>query len=404
MSKPSDKPQDKIADDATSSAGLSDAEFPDVGDSIRIEEPRQSRAPIRLALLALLLSIGALMSVAYLLLMPAPAQDLPEPDTSAVDELTNRVQSGEDSVRRLEQRLNGLSNRNDAVANSMDAFQRQMDQRLKDQMEVFESLPGRMSNVESSMSSIQGISTGVRDSWLTAEAEYYMQIANAQLQLAGNPHLARLALLQADDRIRQLANPALTNVRRVLADELQALEFINRPDIEGVTLTLASLANRVDSLPLQQQINTPEYDDPEIESELSGMDRAMASLKSTVGDAFSYRRIDEEVRPLLSPESAYFLRTNLSLQLQIARLALLRGERAAFQLSLDDADKWLGEYYDADSAKVESARQTIADIRDSLFDIEMPDISESLRLLRQFNSLSSNAEDVAAPDGAEPLQ
>ena len=402
MSNRTNEPQDKIADDKPSSAGFSDAEFPDVDEAIRIEEPKPPQAPVRFAMLAIALSIAALVGVAYVVLMPTPEPQ--QADTTDVDALTSRLSSGEDTVRRLEQRLNGLSNRNDAVAKSMDNFQQQLNQRLKRQLEVFESLPGRMSNVENSMSAIQGISTGVRDAWLLAEAEYYMQIANAQLQLAGNPHLARLALLQADDRIRQLANPALTNVRRVLAEELQALEFINRPDIQGVTLTLASLARIVDSLPLQLEIELPADERPDIRAELSGMDRAMASLRSTVSDVVSVRRTDEGVRPLIAPESAYFLRANLSLQLQIARLALLRGERAAFQQSLDDTDRWLGEYYDTDSARVKTARQTIAEVRDSLFDIEMPDISESLRLLRQFNSLSTNTQETAAPTRAEPTQ
>jgi uroporphyrin-3 C-methyltransferase len=127
-------------------------------------------------------------------------------------------------------------------------------------------------------------------------------------------------------------------------------------------------------------------------------------LKSTVGDVVSVRRTDEAVRPLIAPESAFFLRANLSLQLQVARLALLRGERAAFQQSLDDTDTWLGEYYDADSAQVQSARKTIAEIRDGLFDMAMPDISESLRLLRQHNTLSAAPVELAVPPEAEPAQ
>ena len=38
-----------------------------------------------------------------------------------------------------------------------------------------------------------------------------------------------------------------------------------------------------------------------------------------------------------------------------------------------------------------SARQTIAEIRDSVFQVAMPDISRSLRLLRQFNTLTDTA-------------
>jgi len=406
MNNRSDEPtdQDTDTDGAAGDTNLSDAEFADLDDGIRVEEPKPPRSPIRLAMLALALSLVSIAGVAYITLMPDAPQEPLAPDTTALDALTRSVNAGEESVRRLQQRLNELTNRNQDIANSMEAFQRQLDKRLERQMEIFESLPGRMSNVENSMSSIQGISTGVRDSWLLAEAEYYMQIANAQLQLAGNPNLARLALLQADDRIRQLANPALTNIRRALSNELRALELINRPDIEGVTLTLASLADVVQSLPLRQQIEIPEDDDPEIVGELSGIDRAMASLKSTVGDVVSVRRTDEAVRPLIAPESAFFLRANLSLQLQVARLALLRGERAAFQQSLDDTDAWLGEYYEADSTQVQSARKTIAEIRDSLFDIAMPDISESLRLLRQHNTLSATPVELAVPPEAEPAQ
>jgi uroporphyrin-3 C-methyltransferase len=355
-----------------------DADFASLDDDVRVEQAAPPQTGIRLALLALLLSAFAVAGIAYLVLRPGPAPTAATVDTAEIDVLRRIVESGNESISRLQQRLDDLASRDVVSTADIRNMQQRLDEALGRRLAAYDSLPDRMSNVEDTMSSIQGISSGVRDSWLLAEAEYYMQIANAQLQLAGNPQLARLALLQADDRIRQLANPALTHVRRALSDELRALKVVNGPDIEGITLTLASLAAVVDSLPLRQQIELPAAGDPEIDGELSGLDRAMESLKSTMSDVVSVRRIDEEIRPLIAPESAYFLRANLSLQLQVARLALLRGEQAAFQQSLDDSDAWLGEYYDATSAQVQSARQTILEIRDSLFDVTMPDISESL--------------------------
>jgi hypothetical protein len=166
MNNRSDEPQDQDQDtDTEGTAGdnnLSDAQFADIDDEIRVEEPKPPRSPIRLAMLALALSIISVIGVAYVTLMPEPAQEPLAPDTTALDALTRNVNAGEESVRRLEQRLNELTNRNEAIANSMQDLQQQLGRRLKRQMEVFESLPGRMSNVENSMSSIQGISTGVR--------------------------------------------------------------------------------------------------------------------------------------------------------------------------------------------------------------------------------------------------
>jgi uroporphyrin-3 C-methyltransferase len=91
----------------------------------------------------------------------------------------------------------------------------------------------------------------------------------------------------------------------------------------------------------------------------------------------------------MTPDAVYFLRTNLTLQLQAARLALLRSEQAVFQQSLDDAAAWLDLYFDTGSAQVASALQTITEIRGGLTVLSTPDISESLRLLRQFNSIAS---------------
>ena len=257
---------------------------------------------------------------------------------------------------------------------------------LLDPLRQIESIGGRMTTIENTVSSLPGISTGARDAWLLAEAEYYMQIANAQLQLAGNPELASLALGLADERILQLANPALTGVRRALANELRALEVMDKPDTAGVTLTLASLAGVVDSLPLRQEAVLPDDEDASLDPELTGTSRALASLKSALDKAVSVRRVDEEVRPFIAPEARYFLRANLALQLQVARLSLLRGEAEIFEQSLDDAANWLTEYYDTDSTPVRSALQTIAEVRGSDLSVALPDISESLHLLRQFNA------------------
>jgi len=313
--------------------------------------------------------------------------------------LTASINATQNSLLTLEQSVSALSELDGQQKAAIDRFGRQLGERL----EQLESLPGRMATVEAAMSSLQGISTGARDAWLLAEAEYYMQIANAQLQLARNPELAALALTHADDRILQLGDPRLTNIRQAIADELRALDAMDKPDTAGITLILSSLAATVESLPLKQ--DTAVRDDVGVDAgvdpELTGMDRAMASLRNAVDGIVSVRRADEAMQPLIAPDAQYFLRANLALQLQAARLALLRGEEAVFRQSLDDANDWLESYYDADTTAVISARVTISEIRNSVFVITMPDISGSLRLLRQFNALSDAA--TVAPAALEEV-
>ena len=142
-----------------------------------------------------------------------------------------------------------------------------------------------------------------------------------------------------------MGDPRLMNIRQTLSDELRALEAMDTPDTAGITLTLASLAATVESLPLKQEAAAREDETTGtgINPELTGMDRAMASLRNAVDGIVSVRRADEAMQPMIAPEAQYFLRANLALQLQAARLALLRGEEVVFRQSLDDADDWLGQ-------------------------------------------------------------
>jgi uroporphyrin-3 C-methyltransferase len=315
-----------------------------------------------------------------------------------IQNLTASISATQAALASVEQSVSALTELDTEKNAAIDRLNRQLNDRLRQ----LESMPGRLATLESTMSSLQGISTGARDAWFLAEAEYYMQIANAQLQLANNPELAMLALTHADERIVQLGDPRLTGIRQALSDELRALEAMDKPDTAGITLTLASLASVVDSLPLRQDAASAETSEPTgIDPELTGMDRAWASVRNAMDGVVKVREADEVARPLVAPEAQYFLRANLALQLQAARLALLRGEDEVFRQSLDDADAWLGDYYAADSTAVQSARETIAEIRDSVLRVAMPDISQSLRLVRQFNTLSEAAGAAESNNMAE---
>ncbi len=295
-----------------------------------------------------------------------------------------------DSLADIDERLAAVESRGSGAEEDLDSLRESLAD-FGEMSAAIESFESRLQSVERSLDSLQGIPGDARDVFLLAEAEYYMQIANAQLQLAGNPELAALALEQADDRLSQLADPALTDVRRALADERAALEVMEQRDIAGVTLTLGSLAQVVESLPVQtSDAELPDTSAAPVEDE-SGLDRAWQSVKNAFGGVFEYTAPTDPDRPLLTPGSEPLIRSNLALQLQAARLALLRGEQELFRQSLDDAERWLTAYFDTGSASVAGALDTVRDIRDEYRQSERPDISESLRLLRQYQALAETA-------------
>jgi uroporphyrin-3 C-methyltransferase len=364
-----------------------DAEFEvevEVEDDETVEKPKRGNG---VAWLALLLSGLALAAIAYTQIEDWLADDYSsEQDNSArIDDLGRRVDQSGEALASLESRLGQISHPDYSA--DIDAVRGD----VEDQIRLLASLPSRMTTIEDSVASLAGISAGARQTFLLAEAEYYLQIANAQLQLANNPHLASLALGMADERVTQLSDPALIAVRRAISDELAALEVMEIPDLEGATLTLASLARVVESLPLVSR--TPDEDTAAADdADQSGVDRAWGSVKDAMSGLVKVTPPDQAKLALVSPDAEYFLRNNIALQLQSARLALLRGEQAIFEQTLDDTSALLNTYFDGDSAQVASAQLTISEIRESVFVATVPDISESLRLLRQYRTLSESVE------------
>ena len=344
------------------------------------------------AWLAMLVAVIALIAVGYTIYEDwRTQQDLELSSGNIEASITNlggRIEEAKQALAALESELATLAQADDRAADSITQLERDIESRLRQ----FDSLPIRMGNLEASIATLQGVSDGARDTWLLGEAEYYMQLANAQLQLASNPELAALALGMADERIAQLANPALTNIRIAIADEIAALAGMRTPDVEGITLQLASLARVIEGLPMRAIERIEDESTGEAEEDVGRLDRAWNSVKQATSGIIRHRTTDETVMPLISPEVEYFLRTNLKLQLQTARLALLRGEQAVFEASLADAAAWLDSYFDASSAQVAAAVATISELRGRMFAEAAPDISGSLRLLRRHNSVTETVQ------------
>ena len=349
-------------------------------------EPRYKAAkglhkgiPRFIAWLSLVLAVVAVTGVGIDFIRDIDIQSAAEDQTGEVFLLATRVEKSEKTISLTEENVSVITEQQGEQNATITQIQQQL-----------ESLPNRLSAVETTLSSLQGISSGARDAWLISEAEYYMQLANTQLQLANNPDLAILALIHADDRLIQLSDARLTMVRAALSDELRALETMEKPDIPGIVLTLASLAGIIEALPLADNLimeEQPLSDDST--SKLTGVDRAWKSVTTALRGLVKVRDASEEAHPMIAPREEYFLRANVSLQLQVARLALLRGDEAVFHQSLDDADNWIAEYYAKDNVGVISARKTIASIRSSTTTVPIPDISRSIFMLRQFKEVAN---------------
>jgi uroporphyrin-3 C-methyltransferase len=195
------------------------------------------------------------------------------------------------------------------------------------------------------------------------------------------------ALGLADSRLAEIGAPELAPVREAIAGELLALRSLRLPDIEGVVFSLGRLAARADELPLRADLplNLTERNTETLDAE-PGLGRLWVAVKSTLLDLVRIERRDEPVPEVLSAAERALSRRQFELELELARIAALRGDEQAFRSGIDVAVAILERDFDGDTAEVEGARRLLREVRAFDIDPDLPDISGSLNLLRELRT------------------
>lgn len=229
-----------------------------------------------------------------------------------------------------------------------------------------------------------------RTDWLLAEAEYLLRVANQRLLIEKDIKGAASALQAADDVLTESDDIGVYPVRQQLALEVLALKSVVAVDRTGLYLQLEAAIDSVHQLTDQTLIhdNAPGF---MLSADASNVDvgessvavRAWQSFTRTLKQVVVVRRLDEQVKPLLSPDQSAYVRLNLQLMLEEAELAVLRGNQTLYQKSLEKALTTMQEWYNADNARVGALADTLGELASRNVDPELPDISRSLGLLKQ---------------------
>ncbi len=313
-----------------------------------------------LALLALLLALGAGGGVGYLYYMLVYSDPL-----AAMRAQTEQTdQRFTDLQQELQGQMSGLGSDNSAA---LDALRSEYEERLA---------TTEASLVKSLNQALHAAPPSQRE-WKLAEAEYLLRIANHRVLMQQDSNGARNLLLAADQILADLDDFALHQVRARLADEIVALKQVRRDDLQGIYLRLEALKQGVGRLPLL----TPEL--PESTAVGDAETTIWQDLGKQLKDLIVIRpvRPDEVVKPLLAPDEFRYLELNLRLSLEQAQLAALKRQQTVYEQSLGNLAAWLRAYADAEHEATTALLAEVAQLSTLELARPLPDISGSLNEL-----------------------
>ena len=169
----------------------------------------------------------------------------------------------------------------------------------------------------------------------------------------------------ADARLSTLGDPALGEVRRLLAAELSALRAVPVPDLPQLLARLTAVEQATARLPMQG-VSLAAAPTGASDGEGSGFSRLMHRLDEAGRELFSLRRVDPGGSAVVTHEVEALRRQHLELLLLGARTAAAQQDGAAYTQTLRAAGEWLVRYFDLSTPEAARIREEIDSLEPSM--------------------------------------
>jgi uroporphyrin-3 C-methyltransferase len=387
------------------------------------QKEKSSRSGGGLAFLALLVSFAALGGTAWMWWQgQASLSDSEDKVFAEIARLSNADEELSLKLNQLRDQVSALpSSDNTATVSALDgrlkAGMAEIDrlaQSVSEQLALTrsvqtatESMQGRLLAAEAAVAGVASQELDAGGDLDLAEVDYLLRLANERLKLFDDPSAADEALELADSHLEALNNPMYLGVRQEIASARRELADMVVPDYFKISNEIDSVQSSLGSVPFRDETQVPE-EQPADRDEPGWWEK----LKGVFSGLVTVRRSTEQENERISLQDRDFVRQRLWLQLETARLSLMRRDQQAFRQALQRVRTTLQTWFDDNSADYQSLQERLEALQGLEIEVAVPDINQpwaTLRLLRQGRarpapavSSSSSVESIAEPVEPEP--
>lgn len=276
------------------------------------------------------------------------------------------------------------------INKQLSEFHQQQQAASSQNIKQLENLQAFQEKLRENLTNIVSSNQYFRNDWLLAEAEYLIQLASYRLLLEKDVTTAMVALNAADKRLAEIADPALLKIRERVKKDIVALNNIHIIDLAGLSVTISALNNNISNLPLL----TPDPKTHEITkeekasatSETTSLQQLPAAIWKDIKSLIIVRNHQKPVKPLLAPGQHFFLKQNLALLFEQARLALLNRSNAIYHERLLAITKWINQYFDLEHNITRNMLASIQELQKFDINPDLPDISSTFAAIKKYRT------------------
>lgn len=261
----------------------------------------------------------------------------------------------------------------------------QADAQVRDNTGKLAALEGRVNDLAAYRAQMEELVQTVaraRDENLAVDLDAALRLAQDQTQLTGSVQPLLAALRTAEQRLARSTDPRLAPVARAVARDLQRVKSAAIPDTAALLARIDQLLRQVDELPVGNDVGRARAGavrEAPAPAPAAGWWERVA--RAVLDDARELLRVSRVARPeatMLSPEQAFFVRENLKLRLQGARLAILARQYEAARADLAAASTSLGSWFDPAARRTQAAATLLQQIQGATRGAELPRLDDTL--------------------------
>ncbi|MCZ6868878.1 MAG: uroporphyrinogen-III C-methyltransferase [Gammaproteobacteria bacterium] len=225
--------------------------------------------------------------------------------------------------------------------------------------------------------------------WKLAEVEYLLRIANHRVTMEQDIRGALQLTVAADAVLESLDDFSMHEVRAQLAREISALKMVPGLDVTGIYVRIDALSEHVGQLQTRRPWAQAQSSEDPAETVVEEAERSVWAMLAERLSLLVRIQVADALprRPQLSEEEVQYVHQLLRLQLEQAKLGLLRKDQTLYTGNLSSTATWVREYFDPQTPASVMVLDELAALAAIQLTADIPDISGSSNLLRGLRRL-----------------
>lgn len=221
--------------------------------------------------------------------------------------------------------------------------------------------------------------------WILAEIDYLLRMANRRLQIARDINSAIAAMQAADQRLHDLADLSLFDIRKQLSKDISNLKALHQVDVNGTAMALDQMLVHLSELPFKSVIDEvkTQLEDDQKTSDQKGEETGFVdSVLNTFMQIGDIKVHDRSIEPASSREQQQFIEQMLRTYLLGARLAVLRYDQTQYLHDLEQAQNLLHSHFKVSDNRVNQMKSDLATFASINLTPDLPNINQSWSMLQ----------------------